>query len=218
MTTKTLFITGTDTEIGKTMVTACLAAAWHARGQAPRAIKPLATGSEPPGDDATFIAQAAGHAPKVFACLPQPASPERAAREARISIDDVGLVEWVRAQSGDPLLIEGVGGWAVPLTESMTVEDLAMAIQAPVLIVAENKLGMINHTLLTVEAVRGSGLPIAGIVINHRSPQQTPLHQWNIEDIRRWVGPGVPIAVLGHINAPLAMEEAGQELLSSLGL
>ena len=218
MNTTKLFITGTDTEIGKTMVTACLAAAWRTRGKAPKAIKPLATGSEPPGEDALFIAQAAGHEPKVFACLPETASPERAAREANISIDDVGLVEWVRAQRGDPLLVEGVGGWCVPLTEAMTVEDLAMAIQAPVLIVAENKLGMINHTLLTVEAVRGCGLPIAGIVINHRSGETSPLHQWNIEDIRRWVGPGVPVASLGPVTDESQQSDAGEALLSTLGL
>ena len=214
----TFFITGTDTEIGKTMVTACMAAGWRARGRRPQAIKPLATGSEPPGEDALFIAAAAGHPPKVFACLPQPASPERAAREANISIDDISLVEWVRAQDGDPLIIEGVGGWAVPLTESMTVEDLAMAIQAPVLIVADNKLGMINHTLLTVEAVRGCGLPIAGVVINHCSDEITELQKWNIEDIRRWVGLGVPVAVLPHIRDHSELPRVGLSLVDALGL
>ena len=215
---KTLFITGTDTEIGKTMVTACLAAAWRSRGQAPRAIKPLATGSPPPGEDASIIAAAAGHKPMVFACLPEPASPERAARQAKISIDDVGLIEWVRSQKGDPLLIEGVGGWSVPITEAMTVEDLAMAVKAPVLIVAENRLGVINHTLLTVEAIRGCGLPIAGVVLNHKTKEQSELHGWNIEDIRRWVGLDIPVATLSRIDDDKDLEEAGTSLLSQLGL
>ena len=214
----TFFVTGTDTEIGKTMVTACLAAGWRARGKNPKAIKPLATGSEPPGEDALFLAQAAGHPPKVFACLPLPASPERAAREANVSIDDISLVEWVRSQVGDPVLIEGVGGWAVPLTESMTVEDLAMAIKAPVLVVADNKLGVINHTLLTVEAVRGCGLPIAGIIINHCSKEKISLHQWNILDIKRWVGIDTPVAMLPHIEDPSALSDVGLALLSDLGL
>ena len=213
-----MFITGTDTEIGKTMVTACLAAAWKSRGSSPRAIKPLATGSAPPGEDASFIAKAAGHKPTVFACLPVPASPERAARQAKISIDDVGLIEWLRAQKGDPLLIEGVGGWCVPITEAMTVEDLAMAIKAPVLVVAENKLGMINHTLLTVEAIRGCGLPIAGIVINHRTTPRTDLHEWNIDDIRRWVGLDIPVATLDLIEDASHFADAGKDLLRQLRL
>jgi dethiobiotin synthase len=212
-----LFITGTDTEVGKTRVTACLASAWRARGHAPRAVKPLATGSPPPGEDAEFIARAAGHAPAGFACLPEPASPERAARQARISIDDESLVAWVRAQTGDPVLVEGVGGWSVPITQAMTIEDLAMELGDPVLIVAANRLGMINHTLLTVDAVRQCGLPIAGIVINHLTANRTTLHEWNIEDIRRWVGPGTPIATLNHMtsNDDLAVE--GEALLSALG-
>ena len=212
-----LFVTGTDTEIGKTVVTACLAAAWRARGRSPKAIKPLATGSAPPGEDASIIAAAAGHAPTVFACLPEPASPERAARQARISIDDVGLTEWVRSQSGDPLLIEGVGGWCVPLTEAMTVEDMAMAVGAPVLVVAENKLGMINHTLLTVEAIRQCGLPVAGVVINHKEAPSQPLHRWNVEDIRRWVGIETPVSVLGPIANGEGMGSAGEKLLAELG-
>ena len=213
-----LFVTGTDTEIGKTVVTACLAAAWRERGQSPKAIKPLATGSAPPGEDAITIAKAAGHEPTVFACLPEPASPERAARQARISIDDVGLIEWVRNQSGNPLLIEGVGGWCVPLTEAMTVEDMAMAVGAPVLVVAENKLGMINHTLLTVEAIRQCGLHVAGVVINHKAETSAPLHQWNIDDVRRWVGVGTPVTVLGPIESEEDMARAGETLISELRL
>ncbi len=214
---KRLFITGTDTEVGKTMVTASLAAAWRARGQQPRAVKPLATGSGPPGADTEQIAAAAGHAPAGFACLPEPASPERAARQARISIDDQSLVAWVQAQDGEPVLIEGVGGWAVPLTESMTVEDLAMELGHPVLIVSANRLGMINHTLLTVDAVRQCGLEIAGVVINHLSEERTALHGWNIEDIRRWVGPGTPVATFEYIGPDADLAARGEELLRALG-
>jgi len=213
-----LFITGTDTEVGKTMVTACLAAAWRARGQTPRAVKPLATGSPPPGEDAEFIAKAAGHPPAGFACLPEPASPERAAKQARIRIDDESLVAWVRAQTGDPVLVEGVGGWSVPITEAMTIEDLAMELKDPVLIVAANRLGMINHTLLTVEAVRQCGLPIAGVVINHLSDEHTDLQKWNTEDIRRWVGPGTPVTTLHHILNRDELVVHGERLLSELGL
>jgi dethiobiotin synthetase len=195
-----LFITGTDTEVGKTIVTACLAAAFRERGQQPRAVKPLATGSPGPGEDATHIARAAGHDPVVFACFPVPASPERAARQAKIELDDDGFMNWMRAQSGDPLLVEGVGGWAVPLTQSITVEDLAIALQAPVIIVAANRLGMLNHTLLTAEAVREAGLGLAGVVVNNAMGEDSPLQQWNIEDLRRWLGPGTPVVSIGSID------------------
>jgi dethiobiotin synthase len=213
-----LFITGTDTEVGKSVVTAALAAGFRAQGRSPRAVKPLASGSPPPGEDASLIAKHAGHEPIGFACLPTPASPERAAREAGITIDDDGLVDWCRAQTGDPLLMEGVGGWAVPLTSALTVEDLAMAMKLPVLIVSANKLGMLNHTLLTVDAVRESGLEIAGIVVNNAMGQSDDLQGWNLQDLRRWVGPGTPITVIDEVTSDAQFVAAGQAIISALGL
>jgi dethiobiotin synthetase len=100
----------------------------------------------------------------------------------------------------------------------MTVEDLAMAVQAPVLIVAENRLGVINHTLLTVEAIRGCGLPIAGVVINHKTSERSDLHAWNVEDIRRWVGLDIPVATLERIEDTEHLAKAGEELLNQLGV
>jgi len=213
-----LFITGTDTEVGKSVVTAALAAGFKAQGRAPRAVKPLASGSPPPGEDASLLAQHAGHAPIGFACLPTPASPERAARQAGITIDDDGLMDWCRAQTGDPLLMEGVGGWAVPLTGATTVEDLAMAMRLPVIIVSANRLGMLNHTLLTVDAVRESGLSIAGIVVNNAMGPSGELQDWNVEDLRRWVGPGTPITVLGRVERDEEFAQAGLAIIEALGL
>lgn len=212
-----LFITGTDTEVGKTAITACIAAAYRARGRTPRAVKPLATGSSGPGEDAETIAEAAGHPPAVFACFPEPASPERAARQANIEIDHDGFLNWTKAQQGDPLLIEGVGGWAVPLTPSLTVEDLAMALKLPVIIVAANRLGMLNHTLLTVEAVRDCGLTLAGVVINNGMGPKNELQQWNIEDLKRWLGPTPPIATVGAITDQNRIK-TGESILTALTL
>jgi len=212
------FITGTDTEVGKSVVTATLAAAYKSKGKAPRAVKPLASGSLPPGEDASLIARHAGHPPMGFACLPEPASPERAARQAGITIDDSSLIEWCRAQSGDPLLMEGVGGWAVPLTESLTVEDLALAMGLPVLIVSANRLGMINHTLLTVDAIRESGLTVAGIIINNAFGDASSLKQWNVDDIRRWVGPSAPVTTIDHIADESDYAQVGIEIVKALEL
>ncbi len=212
-----LFITGTDTEVGKTIVTACLAAAFRARGQHPKAVKPLATGSKGPGDDARLIAAAAGHEPRVFACFPEPASPERAARQAGITIDDDGFLDWICAQTGDPILIEGVGGWAVPLTPALTVEDLAMRLGHPVVVVAANRLGMLNHTMLTVEAVRESGLELAGVVVNNALGEASELQAWNIEDLKRWLGPETAVATIGPIKAD-QQTNTGEQLLQTFGL
>ena len=212
-----LFITGTDTDVGKTVVTACIAAAFRARGRAPTAVKPLATGSSAPGSDAETIAAAAGHAPKVFACFPEPASPERAARQAGIEVDDEGFLNWMLAQHGDPLLVEGVGGWAVPLTHSMTVEDLALRLQLPVIIVAANRLGVINHALLTAEAIRECGLTLAGVVINNGTTTPHPLQDWNAEDLRRWLGPATPAAMVGRVESGFDAE-VGESILQALGL
>ena len=212
-----LFVTGTDTDVGKTVVTACIAAALRARGRDPTAVKPLATGSSPPGGDAETIAAAAGHAPKVFACFPEPASPERAARQAGIELDDEGFLNWMLAQRGDPLLVEGVGGWAVPLNHSMTVEDLALRLRLPILIVAANRLGVINHTLLTAEAVRECGLNLAGVVINNGTDAPGPLQGWNVDDLRRWLGPDTSVATIGRVDAGLEAE-VGEAILSALNL
>jgi len=212
-----LFITGTDTEVGKTIVTACLAAAFRARGQHPKALKPLATGSKGPGDDARLIAAAAGHEPRVFACFPEPASPERAAKQAGITIDDDGFLDWISAQTGDPILVEGVGGWAVPLTPALTVEDLAIRLGHPVVVVAANRLGMLNHTMLTVEAVRESGLELAGVVINNALGEPSDLQEWNIEDLERWLGPETAIATIGPIEAD-QQTNTGEQLLQAFGL
>ena len=127
-------------------------------------------------------------------------------------------MDWCRAQTGDPLLMEGVGGWAVPLTGATTVEDLAMAMRLPVLIVSANRLGMLNHTLLTVDAVRESGLSIAGIVVNNAMGPSGELQDWNVEDLRRWVGPGTPITVLERVERDEEFAQAGLVIIDALGL
>ena len=177
------FITGTDTEVGKTAVTAGLAAALRVNGSDVAAIKPLATGSEGPGEDALIIAKAAGHAPRVHTCLPTPAAPHRAALLAGQALDFDAVLRWTHSQSGDPLLVEGVGGWTVPITAHKRVSDLAVGLGFPVVVVAANRLGVLNHTLLTVEAVLASGLALAGVVLNDHFSTRPELADWNHADL-----------------------------------
>ena len=188
------FITGTDTEVGKTWITAAMATAMRHRGLAPVALKPLATGSAPPGEDATQIAAAAGHAPLVFACMPDPASPDRAAIQIGRVLEMSPILEWIRSHEGT-LLVEGVGGWEVPIGPDFRVSDVATELQLPVILVAADRLGVLNHTLLTAAAIRRRGLRLAAIILNRFESDDSSLSEWNLEDLRRHIDvPIIPIA------------------------
>lgn len=213
-----LFVTGTDTEVGKTVVTASLAAALRARGLPVRAIKSIATGGTAPGPDAALLGMAAGHLPLVTRCFLDPCAPDRAARQVGLTLDLDELVAAIRelAGSGVPL-IEGVGGWRVPLTPQHDVADLAASLGLPVLVVAANRLGVLNHALLTVNSVLDRGLTLAGLILV--SPeQQSPLTGWNVEDLtHRLVAPVVAFPRLRRLGqAELA--QAGEAALRGLGL
>lgn len=162
-----LFVTGTDTGVGKSVVTAALAAALADAGVAVRALKPIASGCAPgtPGEDAGLLGLADHHAPEAAFAFPAPLSPHLAAREAGETLDRPTVLAWLRARAADVCLVEGVGGWTVPLGPGWRVSDLAVELGAPVLVVARNRLGVLNHTLLTVEAVQQSGLLVAGVVL-----------------------------------------------------
>lgn len=210
-----LLVTGTDTDAGKTVVTAALAAALRESGRTVWAIKPLATGGPPPGDDATRIAAAAGHPPQVFRTAPFPASPERAFRHAGLNPPSLdALLGWIRAFDND-LLVEGVGGWEVPLGGGPRLSDLAAALGYPVIIVAGNRLGVLNHTLLTAAAVVQRGLPLAAVILNDvPGGAEEPLRCWNLEDLRAaLLCPVLPFPTLAPGADGAA---AGQAVLAAL--
>jgi len=209
-----LLITGTDTDAGKTVVTAAIAAALRAQGRTVWALKPLATGGPPPGEDATRIAAAAGHPPQVFQTALTPASPERAFKLAgQPPADWHTLLSWIRGFDEDTL-VEGVGGWEVPLGGGKRVSDLAVALGYPVVVVAGNRLGVLNHTLLTVEAIARRGLPVLGVVLNSVPGGAAPdLQGWNLEDLRAALPcPVVPFPTLRGGD----LAQAGAPLLALL--
>jgi dethiobiotin synthetase len=206
------FITGTDTEVGKTWITAAMATAMRHRGRAPVALKPLATGSAPPGEDATQIAAAAGHPPRVFACMPDPASPDRAAIQIGSELEMLPILEWIRGHEGT-LLVEGVGGWEVPIGPDFRVSDVATELQLPVILVAADRLGVLNHTLLTAAAIRGRGLRLAAIILNRFGSDEGPLSAWNLEDLRRHID--VPVIPIAHA-LPRDLAEQGLAILDGL--
>ncbi len=178
-----LFITGTDTEVGKTRVTAMIARALVAAGYRPGVYKPAASGCRREGDelvadDAVTLWEAAGRPGTLELVCPQrfeaPIAPHLAARAEGRQIDVEllrhGIDHW-RAAS-DIVLVEGVGGLMSPLSEQDYVADLAAEFGYPLLIVSRNALGTINQTLQTLIAAAsfGNGLPVAGIVLNHPVP------------------------------------------------
>ena len=196
-----LFITGTDTEVGKTLVTACIARHLRTLGSV-IAAKPVATGVEPPsaGEDASFIAAAAGHAPVVFGTWRTPVSPHRAAElEGVPAPADLGAR--IQALSADYVLVEGVGGWCVPISldPPIWVEDLARATHGPVIVVAANRLGVLNHTLLTVQAILRAGFDVAGIVVNDvKRATEDASRTHNVDDLRRLLD--VPVWEVPHLD------------------
>lgn len=198
-----LFVTGTDTEVGKTVVAAALAAALAADGVAVGAFKPVVTGTDEPTDgkprDHELLAQCAGMEPRDVApyTFGPAVSPHLAAELAEVSIDPKHLVEVAhRNAEGRTLIAEGVGGFLVPINVGgYLVRDLAVELQLPVVVVARPGLGTINHTMLTVEAIRAAGLTAAGVVITPWPDAPTQMQRSNLNTI----------AVLGDIDvAPLA--------------
>ncbi|HXA30550.1 MAG TPA: adenosylmethionine--8-amino-7-oxononanoate transaminase [Candidatus Angelobacter sp.] len=169
---RTLGVVGTDTEAGKTVVTAALVAALRARGMRVAGLKPVATGVEPgdPGEDATLLARASGTQAggALLASFLLPRSPLAAARaEGRtLNVDELLRTIKERAAALDLLLVEGVGGLLVPLTERVTVRDLMRRLGAPVLVAGRAGLGTIGHCALTVEAARSAGLDVCGVVLS----------------------------------------------------
>ena len=169
-----LFVTGTDTGVGKTVVAAAIAAALAARGTRVRVLKPVITGLAEPlpnawPHDHELLAAAIGGDPDTVALSRYDAavSPHLAVALERRALDPAALARAVRAgaQDHDAVIVEGVGGLLVPLCEGWDVRCLAVAIGLPVLVVARPGLGTINHTLLTLEAARAAGLRIAGVVL-----------------------------------------------------
>ena len=180
-----VFVTGTDTEVGKSVVAASICAALAARGERVAAFKPVVTGlDEEPGEfgrDHELLAYAAnaGQSPDDVAPyrFGPPVSPHLAAELARVTIEPAELVAAARAH--ELIVCEGVGGLLVPITTGYLVRDLAIDLGLPVVIAARTGLGTINHTLLTVEAARAGGLHVAAVVMTPWPDDPTPIERSN---------------------------------------
>jgi len=167
------FITGTDTGVGKTHVSAALLRRWRAAGTDAVGMKPICSGDR--ADVEQLHAACEGAIPvddinPVW--LRPPVAPYTASiiEERPIDLDRIHN-DFARLRDEFPVvLVEGVGGWLVPIRRDYFVSDLAAEFALPVIVVAANQLGMLNHTLLTVRSVREHGLECAGVILNHPKP------------------------------------------------
>jgi dethiobiotin synthetase len=186
-------ITGTDTGVGKTVVTAGLARLWRRQGRPFHVVKPVATGATWQegrwlADDTLELARAAGDddVEAITPCtFPEPAAPPVAARLAGRELTLEELETAVRRRAaGGAVLVEGVGGLCCPLTARETVADLAGRLRLPLVVVARRSLGTLSHTLMTVEVAVNRGLALAGVVVSETSPVSTRAEESNVEELR----------------------------------
>jgi dethiobiotin synthetase len=204
-----LFVTGTDTGVGKTVVSAAIVGALRDRGVAVRALKPLITGLDDPPDplwppDHELLGRVSGHDPREVALVRYgPAvSPHLA---AELSGEPVRAGELERAvrdavRDGEVAVVEGAGGLLVPIAPGYDMRELAAALELPLVVVARAGLGTINHTLLTLEAARSRGLSVAGVVLNPWPAEPDAIERSNRATIEE-LG-DVSVSVLRRLSAP----------------
>lgn len=189
------FITGTDTEIGKTHVTCALLRDLRARGLRPMGYKPMACGDR---NDPRAMRCAVGE-PSLSLDVLNPiylraaTAPYIAAElEQRVlSIDDMVAAYQQLAEQYNPVLVEGAGGWEAPLAPGLTMADLAVALALPVVLVVGNKLGAVNHAIMTVKGIRSRGLECHSIVLNHMGEEWDAASVTNRRLIEEFTG--VPV-------------------------
>jgi dethiobiotin synthetase len=186
-----VFVTGTGTEVGKTVVAAAIARTLAADGNRVAVFKPAVTGLDEPAEtDHALLRRASGSQQGDEEIAPYrygpPASPHLAATMAAEEIEPARLVAAARTATAgaDVLVCEGVGGLLVPLANDYLVRDLAVELALPLVIAASPGLGTINHTLLTIEAARAAALEVAAVVLTPWPEEPSPIEQSNRETIQ----------------------------------
>ncbi len=205
-----IFITGTDTGVGKTIVAAGLVRLVRRRGFRAFAVKPVETGCTVQGgmlypEDGVFLRNASENDISLDECVPfrfsLPASPTRAAAAAGSSLHLADIEEHLRtlAENADLIVVEGAGGLMVPIQGSLMMIDLVQRLGYPALIVARSKLGTVNHTLLSLNALKERRIQAAGIVLSCSSDDRGPEEEFTAGDISR-LAPDIPVLVLPHLS------------------
>ena len=215
---KTYFVTGTDTEVGKTAIACAILEAANQRGLQTAAVKPVAAGCDEHGrnEDALQLQQSMSmtltYEQVNPVALQAAIAPHIAAAEEGRTLQAgrlAGLCRGVMLAGADLVLIEGAGGWRVPLGPRETLADLAVQLQVEVILVVGMRLGCINHALLTAEAIARDGLHLAGWVANQPAERMRN-HEENLDTLVR----KLPAPLLGEIAhlQPFSPQEAAQHL------
>lgn len=211
-----LFVTGTDTGIGKTVVACALVRAFARRGERVAVMKPIASGSErtPEGlrnEDALALLEAAnvplGYPQVNPYCFEPAISPHIAAEDVKIRVDLRTIVSGFAdlARLSDRVIVEGAGGWLAPISRDLSMSDLARALAVPALMVVGLRLGCLNHAQLTRLGIEAAGVPFAGWIANRMQPAMEREAE-NLATLERRLG------------APLAIVPFAPERLKSLVL
>lgn len=209
---KTFFVAGTDTDVGKTVIACGLLAAANAKGLRSLAVKPIAAGAEHcaeqgglrNGDALALLEAMSEKLPYQQVnpvCLEPPIAPHIAAElaEKRITIAQlVGFCRGALMKPADFKLIEGAGGWRVPVNQVESLSQLAVEMQTPVVLVVGMKLGCLNHAVLTAEAIVRDGLPLAGWVANTIDAEM-PYFDENIASLKRLL-PAPCLGIVPHLD------------------
>lgn len=211
MTARGVFVTGTDTGVGKTRASALLVRAQRACGRRAIGMKPVASGCRetPDGlrnEDAQALIAASDPAPAYALCNPYafapPIAPHIAAREAGVAIalDPIVAAYGQLAAMADRVVVEGVGGWSVPLSDALMQVDLVRALDLPVVLVIGLRLGCINHALLSTRAIRADDCVLAGWIANRIDPDMARAEE-NLDTLRARIDAPL-LGVLAHACEP----------------
>lgn len=203
------FITGTDTGVGKTLVSCALLHAFAAQGKRTVGMKPVAAGLDERGNNEDVLALRAA---STLSAAPGQINPYRfypaiaphlAAQHAGVRIEFARIATSFRelAAQADEVIVEGAGGFRVPLGDDLDTADLARRLDLPVILVVGMRLGCINHALLTIDAIAASGLQCVGWVANCITPEMPFLNE-NITALRQRMS----APLLGTVNYQLALE------------
>lgn len=213
-----VFVTGTDTDVGKTRISVALIEVLQQQGKQVAAMKPIASGCDLTidglrNDDALQLSEQANvdlpyELMNPYAFVPAIA-PHIAAEQVDITID-VAVIKQnfdLILQQSDVIVVEGAGGWLVPLNSTQTMADLAIHLNLPVILVVDIRLGCINHALLTIKAIESSGLQVEGWVANNfgQNPQSIEIVETLMQRI---LAP-----CLGNVPVLKATESAADYLL-----
>ena len=215
---KAWFVTGTDTEVGKTAVSCALLHRANAQGLSTAAVKPVAAGCDGTGKNEDAVQLIASMSMDLEYHQVNPVALQEAIAPHIAAVHEgktlqasrlAGLCRGVISSSADFVLVEGAGGWSVPINQRETLADLAKELQLGVILVVAMRLGCINHALLTASAIARDGLPLAGWVANQVSGSM-PCYQENLETLQR----ALPAPLLGEVPhlSPWSAAEASIHL------